>query len=132
LSSTPRCEPIDMTIGYGKSSSGWLRTNSMRISLLPGTPPAALSLRKYQCPLRLSSPSSEGNSDSSYKFYRSLLCGRSWRTYEIGLLVLHESNAGNVLDEWIFSCSKISGNFSPSLDNGHISIQSGGIKDKFF
>ena len=37
----------DITIGDGKSSSGWLRTNSMRISLLPGTPPAALSLRKY-------------------------------------------------------------------------------------
>ena len=92
----------DITIGDGKSPSGWLRTNTMRISLLPGTPPAALSLRKYHYPLCLLSPPPIASRIHSYKFYRSLPCGRSWRTYEIGF-AHSKTDTSNVLDEWVFN-----------------------------
>ena len=74
---------------------------------------SAFRLLKYHYPSRLSSPSVSGNLTSlKVSFDRSLLEGDHCAPFELGLLAHHVINAGNVLDEWVFSCQFI-GDLSP-------------------
>ena len=104
----PRCSL------YGKSSGVRLRTESIGISPLPGTPPAAhfcygSIIVPCVChrPPRVVTPL-----HSRYRVDRSL--PREITAHLLSLACpLIAYNAGNVPDEWVFSCQSSQGGYLP-------------------